>query len=455
MNQTISSMDQTRSHWSSRWAFFLVTIGSAVGLGNIWKFPYMAGVNGGSAFVLVYLACILAIGLPLLIAELMLGRRGQGNPVATMGTLAQEASVPQLWKGLGLMGIVGALLIFSFYSVVAGWILDYSLQAFNGFAGITPEMAGQRFSELLANPIRLIGWHSVFMLMTGFIVVRGITSGIEAANKILMPTLFIIVLVLLAYGIFAADMLGALKFMFHFNAKEITASVVLSAMGHAFFTLSLGMGAIMTYGSYLDRRTPIVRTCIQIALADTVIALLAGLAIFAIVFANGQAPAAGPGLILQTLPIAFAQMPLGHLIGVLFFLLVLFAAWTSSISLLEPFVSYVTEHFKLSRNQATWSTCGAAWLLGIAVCLSFNAWQNVKFLDLGIFDLLDAVTSKIIMPISGLLIAIFVGWIMRREHVRQELAMGNASFHLLNMLLRYLAPVAIVLIFLNVIGWLG
>lgn len=455
MNEITSTAASTRSHWSSRWAFFLVTIGSAVGLGNIWKFPYMAGKNGGSAFVLVYLACILAIGLPLLIAELMLGRRGQGNPVATMGTLAREAGTHKLWKGLGLMGIVGALLIFSFYSVVAGWILDYSVQSFSGFAGITPEIAGQRFGNLLASPATLIGWHTVFMLMTGVIVVRGITSGIEAANKILMPTLFLIVLVLLGYGIFAADMAAAIKFMFHFSATEISASVVLSAMGHAFFTLSLGMGAIMTYGSYLDRDTPIVRTCLQIALADTVIALLAGLAIFAIVFANGQAPAAGPGLILQTLPIAFAQMPLGHLIGILFFLLVLFAAWTSSISLLEPFVSYITERFDISRMKATWLTCGAVWLLGIAVCLSFNSWENVKFFGLGIFDLLDSVTSKLIMPLSGLLIAVFVGWIMRREHVREELSIGDGGFLLLNTLLRYVAPIAIVLIFLHVTGLLG
>lgn len=455
MNQTTSSPVLERSHWSSRWAFFLVTIGSAVGLGNIWKFPYMTGKNGGSAFVLVYLACIFAIGVPLLIAELMLGRRGQGNPVASMGALAQEAGVTKLWKGLGLMGIIGALLIFSFYSVVAGWVLDYSMQAMKGFAGITPELAGQRFGDLLASPLRLIGWHTVFMLMTGYIVVRGVTSGIEAANKIMMPTLFAIVLVLLAYGIFAADMVGALKFMFHFNAREINASVILSAMGHAFFTLSLGMGAIMTYGSYLDRGTPIIRTCLHIALADTAIALLAGLAIFAIVFANGQEPASGPGLILQTLPVAFAQMPMGHLIGILFFLLVLFAAWTSSISLLEPFVSYITERFNISRVTATWATCGAVWLLGVAVCLSFNSWENVKFFGLGIFDLLDAMTSKIIMPVSGMLIAIFVGWIMQREHVREEFAIDNGGFHLLNTLLRYVAPIAISLIFLNVIGWLG
>ncbi len=445
----------TRSHWSSRWAFFLVTIGSAIGLGNIWKFPYMAGKNGGSAFVLIYLGCILLIGLPLLMAELALGRRGQSNPIASMRKLALEAGQSKLWQVLGGIGVIGALLILSFYSVVAGWILEYAAQAFKGFEGLTAEAAGARFGGLLGNPGLLIGWHSIFMLLTAGVVARGVTGGIERANRILMPALFGIIVVLLGYGMVAADMGSAFAFLFHFSFKEISAGVVLSAMGHAFFTLSLGMGAIMTYGSYLDRGTPIGRTCFAIALADTVIALLAGLAIFSIVFANGLEPAAGPGLILQTLPIAFGQMPGGQIMAVLFFVLVLFAAWTSAISLLEPFISYVTERFSLSRPMASWGTCGAVWLLGVAVCLSFNEWSGVTLFGLGIFDFLDTLTSKILMPLSGLLIAIFVGWIMQREHVRDELGMPERGFRVLQFLLRYVSPVAIVLIFMHVLGWLG
>ncbi len=263
-----------RSHWSSRWAFILVTAGSAIGLGNIWKFPYMTGTNGGSAFVLVYLACIVGIGLPLLMAETMLGRRGQGNPVDAMKALADEAGVPRIWEIIGIIGVVGALLILAFYSVVAGWILDYVVKAVHGFQGMDKDAFGQAFSALLADPLRLIGWHTLFMLANAAVVASGVTGGIERANKIMMPALFAILLILLGYGIAAADMSAAFGFMFHFDASKLTSAVILSAMGHAFFTLSLGMGAIMTYGSYLGRDTSISRTCLYIALADTGIALL-------------------------------------------------------------------------------------------------------------------------------------------------------------------------------------
>lgn len=455
MQQNTPTAASERAHWSSRWAFFLVTIGSAVGLGNIWKFPYMTGTNGGSAFVLVYLACILVIGLPLLMAELMLGRRGQSNPVITMGNLAEEAGVTRWWKLVGVMGVTGALLILSFYSVVAGWILDYTAQAVHGFDGISSETAGSNFSALLANPLALISWHTLFMAITTAVVARGVTSGIEAANKVLMPTLFIILMVLVVYGFVSADMPAAFAFMFHFNLHDLSAPVVLSAMGHAFFTLSLGMGTIMAYGSYLPRGRSIAGTCLQIALADTVVAILAGLAIFSIVFANGLEPAAGPGLLLQTLPIAFSKMPMGHLMAVLFFLLVVFAAWTSAISLMEPFVSLVNERFGVRRTVAAWSTGVGVWLLGIAVSLSFNEWSGFTISGMGLFDLLDKLTTNIMMPLGGLLVAVFAGWIMRREHVEEEAGMSRLGFMLLRFVLRFVSPIAIVLIFLHVSGVLA
>ncbi|MEO8408949.1 MAG: sodium-dependent transporter [Propionivibrio sp.] len=447
-----------RSHWTSRWAFIMVTAGSAIGLGNLWKFPYMAGTNGGSAFVLVYLACIVGIGLPLLMAETLLGRRGQGNPMDAMGTVAREAGVGSYWRALGFVGTIGALMILSFYSVVAGWILDYMVRAFGaygGFTGITVESAAPMFGALLADPLKMIGWHTVFMVLTILVVARGVTGGIERANKIMMPALFVILIVLIIYGIVAADMPAAIRFMFHFDARQISPSVILAAMGHSFFTLSLGMGSIMTYGSYLDCNTSIARNCFYVALADTVIALLAGLAIFSVVFANGLAPAAGPGLILQTLPLAFAQMPLGQLVGVLFFVLVVFAAWTSSISLLEPFVSFLIERTSLSRVQAAWVTGLAVWCSGSAVALSFNDWSEVKIFGLGFFDLFDTLTSRLIMPISGLLIAVFVGWVMHKKHVAEELQLAGGGFALWYNLLRFVSPVVITLIFLNVMGWLG
>ena len=298
-------------------------------------------------------------------------------------------------------------------------------------------------------------WQTVAVLVTFTIVIFGIGGGIERANKIMMPALFVILILLIIYGIVAADMPAAVRFMFHFDAKQISPAVILSAMGHSFFTLSLGMGSIMSYGSYLDRKTSIARNCFYVALADTAIALLAGLAIFSIVFANGLEPAAGPGLILQTLPLAFSKMPLGQEIGVLFFVLVVFAAWTSSISLLEPFVSFLVERFSVSRVKAAWGTGLLIWCSGSAVALSFNDWSEVKLFGLGIFDILDALTSRIIMPLSGLMIAIFVGWIMKKKHVSEEMQMSGAGLGLWFNVLRFGSPVVIVLIFLNVMGWLG
>jgi len=375
---TMQTPPPSRCLWSSRWDFILVSAGSAVGLGNIWKFPDMTGSYGGSAFVLVYLACLVIIGLPLLMAETLLGRRGRGNPLDAMGALAREAGAGAWWKILGGIGMVGALLILAFYSVVAGWILEYMVRAFSGFAGITGASAATAFTALLADPLTMAAWHTVFMAMTVVIVARGVTGGIEQANRIMMPLLLVIVLVLIAYGLVAADLPAALRFMFRFDARQITPTVILAAMGHAFFTLSLGMGAIMVYGSYLERNVSIARTCIYVAAADTLIALLAGLAIFAIVFAQGLAPAAGPGLILQTLPLAFSQMPFGQVIGVLFFVLVVFAAWTSSISMLEPFVAFLIEHFSIRRARAAWATGIAVWLLGLAVCQLVVRAQAVR-----------------------------------------------------------------------------
>lgn len=444
-----------RAHWSSRWAYILATAGSAIGLGNIWKFPYMTGTNGGSAFVLIYLMCIAVIGIPLLMAETMLGRRGQENPVGSMRKMVNEAGASKLWMVIGFIGISGAMIILSFYSVVAGWVLEYMLRSFSGFAGITNESAAAGFAGLLADPLRLIAWHTVFIVMTAAVVASGVTSGIERANKVMMPALFLIVVLLLVYGTVAGNMPAAFSFMFHFDLAEVKREVVLSAMGHSFFTLSLGMGAIMAYGSYLDRNTSIARTAFFVAFADTGIALMAGLAIFSIVFAQGLEPASGPGLILQTLPLAFSQMPFGAVVGPLFFILVVFAAWTSSISLIEPFAAFLIERFGIQRRSAVWGMALLAWLLGIAVALSFNEWSAFKLFDRGIFDLLDALTTHILMPLSGLLIALFVGWVMKRTHVAEEIALTGWSLKLWLFVLRYVSPVAIAAIFLHVTGLVG
>lgn len=445
-----------RDHWSGRWAFVLAATGSAVGLGNIWKFPYMAGEGGGGAFVLIYLACVAAIGLPLMAAEIMLGRRAQRNPVDAMAVLAREAGAAPWWRGVGAMGIVAGILILSFYSVVAGWMLEYLVQsARGGFSRLDAGAAQARFDALLADPPRLLFWHTVFMLMTAVVVGGGVAHGIERANRLLMPCLFLLLLILVGYGVAWGEAGRAVHFMFRADFARITPEVMLAAMGQAFFSLSLGMGSMMVYGSYLERNVSIPRAGAMVAAMDTAVALLAGLAIFSIVFAHGLAPAAGPGLVLQTLPIAFGGMPGGALIGPLFFLLLTFAAWSSSIALLEPLVAWVTENTRLRRAWASLVLAAGIWLLGVAVLLSFNEWRSVRLLGLGIFDLLDHLATNILLPLGGLLIAVFAAWVMKTGHTRAELGVGDGLYTAWRFLLRYVSPIAILLVFLNVSGLLA
>lgn len=449
-------MTQTfrRSHWASRWTFVLATAGSAIGLGNIWKFPYMTGVNGGSAFVLVFLACIALVGIPLMMCEIMLGRRAQRNPVDGMQALAEEAGATALWKGVGIIGLIAGLLILGFYSVIAGWVLDYVGRAARGtFSGVDGVTAQAQFGEFLSQPLSLLLWHTLFIVMTLGVVARGVNAGLEKANQVLMPALFAILLVLLGYSMAVGDFARSLAFMFSPDFSRITPGAVLSALGHAFFSLSLGMGAVMVYGSYLQPHISIARTTLYVAIADTAVGLLVGLAIFALVFANGLEAAAGPGLIFQTLPIAFGSMPGGSFMGMLFFLLVAFAAWSSAISLVEPAISWITENTSISRKRAAWMIAIVDWLLGIAVLLSFNAWQDVRLaFGLNIFDTLDKLTANILLPLGGLLMAIFAGWVMRTEHVREELGLTARMYPVWRFTLRYVSPLAIVAIFLYLFG---
>ncbi|MDR3352041.1 MAG: sodium-dependent transporter [Zoogloeaceae bacterium] len=440
-----------RSTWSSRWAFILVTIGSSVGLGNIWKFPYMAGSQGGSAFVLLYFLCVLLIGLPLLMAEILIGRRGKGNPVSAMLNTAEETRSSPLWGLLGWAGVLGALLILSFYSVVAGWIMDYLYQALMGMRVDSATEAQARFAALLASPWRLGLWHTLFMVLVIGVIARGVVGGIEFANRIMMPGLFLILVALTLWGAVAGDISAAWHFLFDFRLEDITPSVVLAAMGHAFFSLSLGMGAIMAYGSYLDHESNIASTSAWVAAAGTLVGILAGLAIFSLTFQHGLQPTEGAGLILMTLPLAFSHMPGGNFFAILFFLLVLFAAWTSAISLLEPFVAWLTERLGIHRPAAAWGTGGAVWLLGIGVCLSFNVWAEYRLswrsLDLNLFDGLDFLTSRLMMPLSGLAIAIYVGWVMGRGIVAEEIRLPPRLFALWFNILRYVVPVGIICVF--------
>ncbi len=441
--------------WSSRLAFILAATGSAVGLGNIWKFPYITGENGGGAFVLVYLLCIALIGLPVMMAEIMLGRRGRQSPINTMRLLAEEEGKNSFWKYLGWLGMLAGFLILSYYSVIAGWALAYVFRTAAGaFTGATADGVDSIFAQLVADPERLLAWHTIFLVMTMMVVARGVRSGLERAVRFLMPALLGLLLLLVGYAMAQGQFAEGLRFMFKPDfSKLLSGDAVLVAMGHAFFTLSLGMGAIMMYGSYLPAKTSIAKVSIAVAVADTLVALMAGLAIFPIVFAYGLDPAEGAGLIFKTLPIAFGQMPAGTLFGALFFVLLVFAAWSSAISLIEPAVAWLVENHGVSRVYASvW--CGlAVWLIGLGTVFSFNAWSGFKVFGMTIFDMLDYLTSNIMLPLGGLFIAIFSAWIMKKASVREELDMrSSGAFDYWYILVRFVTPIGVVLVFLRAIN---
>lgn len=438
--------------WSSRWTFILAATGSAVGLGNIWKFPYIAGENGGGAFVLVYLLCIAIIGVPIMIAETMLGRRGRQSPINSMRDLTIEAGASRAWVAIGWMGVIAGLLILSFYSVIAGWSLKYiSVLAQGTFVNATDDIVIASFETLQANKGEMIQWHSIFMLMTMAVVVGGVTKGLGNAVRVLMPILFLLLIALLAYGFSEGDFGQGFSFLFNFKFDQLTWNGVLVALGHAFFTLSLGMGAIMAYGAYMPGDAPIGKTVVLVAVLDTLVALVAGLAIFPIVFAHETLqPGAGPGLLFVSLPVAFGNMPGGVIFGTLFFVLISLAAWSSAISLIEPGVAWLVETRKFKRVGANLLLGGIAWTLGLGTVLSFNDWAGEEYQIFGLtfFEFVDALTANFMLPLGGMFIAIFVGWFMHKTHIRKEMSHETPKmFELWRVLLRYVSPFLVALIF--------
>ena len=447
--------------WSSRWAFILAATGSAVGLGNIWRFPYMLGESGGGAFVLLYILCALGLGIPIMMAEILLGRRGRQSPVNTMRELAREEGLSPYWQIIGLMGMIAGFLILSYYSVIAGWTLAYILRAGSGlFEGASAGEISGIFNDFISDPERLLAWHTVFMGMCVVVISRGVQSGLEKAVRYLMPALLLLLLVMVGYAMSTEKFMDALAYLFIPNFEKMMenfSEVFINASGHAFFSLSLGMGAIMIYGSYLPDRTSITSATIIIASADSAVAILASVAIFPIVFSYNLEPSSGPGLIFITLPIAFGQMPGGTFFGTLFFFLVMFAAWTSAISLLEPAVTWLVENRGQTRIKATAYSGLIAWLLGIGTILSFNHWAfSFTFAGLpkdnGLFDIFDIITANFMLPIGGLLIAIFSAWLMAKESAKDELRLGEPWFSAWRLTTRYIAPVGVVIIFLHAIG---
>lgn len=439
-------MQQSSVHgmWSSRLAFVLAAAGSAVGLGNIWRFPYLASDNGGGAFVLVYLACIALCGLPVLIAEILIGRHGRQSPVNSFESIAAETGTSKAWSGIGWIGMLAGVLILSFYSVVAGWTLYYAwlyLQQVFGAAGISD--AAATFNGLLGNAGELTFWHAVFMLMTVAVVAMGVEKGLERAVKFLMPALLLMLLVLLVFGATTGHLGEAATFLFNPDFSKIDGGVFLSAMGQAFFSLSLGMCTMMTYGAYLPRNASIPKLAAGVALIDTGIALLAGLAIFPIVIMYlGTPSGGGPGLIFTSLPAAFAQM--GAIFGLVFFALLAIAAWTSSISLLEPATAFLVERSRLSRKQAASLVALLTWIVGLASVLSLNHWSEVRIAGFAIMDFIELLANDFMLPLGGLLTAIFAGWVLSHRIVQEQLEeVPEPIFAAWRILVRYVSPILV------------
>ncbi len=442
-------------NWSSRMAFILAVTGSAVGLGNIWKFPYIAGQNGGGAFVLVYLFCVFLIGMPVMMSEILIGRRGRRNPIATMELLGEEEGSSRQWKWIGVLGVSTGILILSYYSVIAGWTLAYVEKSLTGqFVGASATEIQDLFDRFTGNWLLVSAAHTLFMAITVVVVARGVERGLEQAVRFMVPALLLLMLALLGYSINSGSFVEGLTFMFTPNFDALTWEGVLAAMGQAFFTLSIGMGAIMAYGAYLPEETSVISASTAVVVADTGIAILAGLVIFPLVFANGLDPADGPGLVFVTLPLAFGQMNGGMFFATLFFVLLTFAAWTSALGLLEPAVAWLMERHYRSRVQAAFMVGGLIWLLGMGSVLSFNLLAELRFWRGTIYDNVDYLTSNVMLPLGGLCIAFFAGWVMCRNSTAEELGGVGSLYKAWRFLGRYIAPVAILFVFMQAIGLL-
>ena len=437
--------------WSSRLVFILAAIGAAVGLGNIWKFPYEAGVSGGGAFVLVYLLCVFLVAIPILIAELLIGRMGGSSPPLAARALAMREGRSSAWSIIGWMGVVVSFIVVSFYIVIAGWALGYIVRAATGFAG----NPGENFATFLSNPGELMLWQLVILAVSVGIVSGGIRNGVERAVKVLMPSLLVMLLVLILYAAYVGDFVAGARFLFAVDFSKVGAEIVLEAVGQAFFSVGVAGGLMMAYGAYMSKDTSIPRSSLIIGSADTCVALLAGFMIFPLVFAFGLDPAEGPGLIYVSLPHAFQTMPAGGFVGALFFSLLAFAAITTVIAALEPMVAYGEERSAMTRPVICVLAGAVLFIIGLATVFSFNIWSHIKplsefetFANHTIFDLLDYSVTNVLMPLGGVCIAVFVGWRVKSDVLQAEFGeSGGRAFWLWLQLIRYLAPIAILAVF--------
>lgn len=430
-----------REHWGSRMGFILAAAGSAVGLGNVWKFPYLVGQNGGAAFVITYLVLVLTIGATGILAEMAIGRAAQKNPVGAFAALKGG-----LWPMTGYLGVICGFLILSFYSVIGGWTIAYTIKMLDGTLTAPGLDLTAAFKGFVGDSTEPLLYHAAFMALTVAVVLKGISGGIERWNKILMPALLILLVALIFRALTLDGAMAGVEFYLKPDFSKIDGSVILAALSQAFFSLSIGMGIMITYGSYLDRSQNMPRATVMVVGLDTAVAILAGLIIMPAVFAFNVEPGAGPGLTFITLPGIFQQIPGGTIFGAAFFLLLLFAALTSSVSLLEVPVAYLMDELNISRRTAVLVLGGLAFLIGIPSSLSLGAWSDVTVFGLGFMDLLDAITSKLMIPVGGLLMCIFAGWVIWPTMRKEVTNNGTVSFPLIvvwEWLLKVIAPAAI------------
>jgi NSS family neurotransmitter:Na+ symporter len=437
--------------WSGRAGFILATIGSAVGLGSIWKFPYELGAHGGAGFLLFYVLGLVLAVAPLMFAEFAIGRRGASDAAGSIARLAAAHGARRAWRWVGVLGVLAGALILSFYSVIGGWTIAYAVQtAREGLAGTDPGAVLARYTALLGAPGRMAAYHALFLALAATVVARGVRAGIESAVRLLMPLLAALMLALAAYAAVNGDLGATLRFLFHLDAAQLGARAALEALGLGFFSIGVGMGLMITYAAYAEPDIDLRKAALWSMGADTAISLLAGLAVFPIVFAHGLNPASGPGLVFVTLPLAFAAMPFGALAAFAFFALLFVAALASAISMLELAVALVTRVTRWPRPRAAWLVAAACGAGGLATVFSFNLWSDwhplaalPAFAQATPFDLLDHLTSNVMLPVGGLAIALFAGWALPQSVLAEELRLGARGARLLRGLLRYVVPLLI------------
>lgn len=450
-------MFKQHTHWSNKFTYIMASAGAAIGLGNIWRFPYLAGINGGGAFVLMYIGFVILLGAPLMASEVLIGRRGLANAEDSFREIAVFRGNSPWWKIAGLWQICAGFLILSYYSVIAGWVLHYIyFSAIGRFDNITPDATKAVFNNMLASPTMMLFWASLVLIACLIIVAKGVNRGLEKAIYVMVPALAILVVILIGYAIEAGSFKQGLVFLFRPNFDQVTIHSVLLALGQAFFSLGIGMGIMLTYGTYVNKTTSIINSSVMISAADTMVALVAGMTIFPVVFAYNLSPSAGPSLIFKSLPLAFGHMPYGRIFATLFFLMLFFAAITSAIALLEPSVMYLMEKRAMPRRHATAIVGFTLWILSIGTVVSFNVGSHPHFFGMNFFEFLDYVTSNIMLPIGGLLTAIFTGWVMYRQDSCDELQLHHKhlAYRAWRFSVRFIAPIGILIIFVKSLGFI-